>query len=287
MNFQDLKRVTPTDVSYLADVFHYWHANKHHENLIDSFVLYHNAIIETGVFTYTLHKGDKNKKRCGFTYYSGGKNGVVSFDIDETGFKFKFFRGFKDDGTVRDPYEGQSVTSFNKKDWCWYIYLTYQTLGAVCKCSETSARLLPANESIVIRCPRNILADDTATQQTPLANDLKEPLPERAQTTVLRILRDTELSRRIKVLHHFKCQICGHRITLKDGSFYAEAHHIQPLGEPHNGQDIEENIICVCPNHHAELDYSSIELNLPQLPSLGGHKIGQKYVDYHNQWHHK
>ena len=61
------------------------------------------------------------------------------------------------------------------------------------------------------------------------------------------------------------------------------AHHIQPLGQPHNGPDVIGNIICVCPNHHAELDYGVSSLLLPSLRHSTGHNIDAKYTDYHNQ----
>lgn len=119
---------------------------------------------------------------------------------------------------------------------------------------------------------------------TPTACDINEVYPGRSEIEVSRILRDTEIARRIKVQHEYRCQICGHRITLKDGSFYAEAHHIQPLGYPHNGPDVAGNIICVCPNHHAELDYFSIRLVYEKLTITKEHLIETKYIDYHNQW---
>ena len=30
--------------------------------------------------------------------------------------------------------------------------------------------------------------------------------------------------------------------------------HIKDLGRPHNGPDTEENVLCLCPNHHALFD---------------------------------
>jgi predicted restriction endonuclease len=62
-------------------------------------------------------------------------------------------------------------------------------------------------------------------------------------------------------LHEYRCQICGKRIALPDGGFYAEAHHIRPLGSPHNGPDHVGNILCVCPNHHVALDYLCLRLD--------------------------
>ena len=46
------------------------------------------------------------------------------------------------------------------------------------------------------------------------------PAP-RAETTVQRIVRNTEMARRVKKLHDYRCQICGTRIEIAPGA-YAE-----------------------------------------------------------------
>jgi hypothetical protein len=125
-----------------------------------------------------------------------------------------------------------------------------------------------------------------STPPTQKAVDLTEPAPHRILTYSYRILRDTELARHVKVLHRFECQVCGHSIVLPDGSRYAEAHHIQPLGDPHNGPDIIGNIVCVCPNHHAELDYGVFAIQLSVFRHADGHSIDSKYVEYHNRLVH-
>lgn len=117
-----------------------------------------------------------------------------------------------------------------------------------------------------------------------LAKDLVLPSVSRIETTIYRILRDTALTLRLKFLHKYKCQICGHTINLPDGRLYVEAHHIKPLGEPHNGPDVIENIICVCPNHHVELDYGVSKIDLSLLICSTNHIIESQYVDYHNQY---
>jgi hypothetical protein len=122
-----------------------------------------------------------------------------------------------------------------------------------------------------------------STAPTPIATDKSEALPGRVETTNYRILRDTELARKIKAMHEYKCQICGHTIILLDGSFYAEAHHIKPLGEPHNGPDIAGNILCLCPNHHAEMDYLASSIVLTNIRVHPEHLIDQQYVTYHNE----
>jgi hypothetical protein len=117
--------------------------------------------------------------------------------------------------------------------------------------------------------------------QAPQSHDLQAPM--RVQTTVSRILRDTQLTNRVKMLHNYECQICGHTLILANGSRYAEGHHIQPLGVPHNGPDVIENIVCLCPNHHAACDLGAIRLDPNELRQRAGHCLSQRYIDYHNK----
>jgi hypothetical protein len=122
--------------------------------------------------------------------------------------------------------------------------------------------------------------------EPPVAVDI-ENSTDRAEVTTYRIIRDTLLARRVKQLHDYQCQLCDHTIILPDGSRYAEAHHVQPLGAPHNGPDILENIVCVCPNHHAELDYGARTLNQTDLRPAEGHSLGGRYLAYYNTNVHK
>ncbi|MCP1462544.1 HNH endonuclease [Pseudomonas sp. S3E17] len=124
--------------------------------------------------------------------------------------------------------------------------------------------------------------------ETPLAVDINIEGPAaREEVTTYRVIRDTLLARRAKQLHNYECQLCGHTIELQDGRRYAEAHHIQPLGAPHNGPDVFENIVCVCPNHHAELDYGARPLEHANLRSMEGHSINACYIEYHNTHIHR
>lgn len=116
-------------------------------------------------------------------------------------------------------------------------------------------------------------------QFTPIARDIGEPSqPDRIKQETYRILRDTVLAREVKTTNQYRCQICGQTLMLKAGEPYAEAHHIKPLGTPHNGPDVRENILCVCPNHHILLDYGAIKLDKAQLKG-----IDREYIDYHNE----
>jgi hypothetical protein len=115
----------------------------------------------------------------------------------------------------------------------------------------------------------------------PTANDAPDGLPDRVKQTIHRFIRDTKTSRELKSLYQFRCQVCGVRLEIEPGVFYAEGHHIQPLGGEHKGRDVAENILCLCPNHHALFDYFAIPLKLNKL-QLCKHAIGQSFVDWHN-----
>jgi 5-methylcytosine-specific restriction endonuclease McrA len=120
-----------------------------------------------------------------------------------------------------------------------------------------------------------------STQKPADISDLAPP--NRVPQEIYRILRDTALARAIKVTHNYECQICGESIQLSDGSYYAEAHHVKPLGSPHNGPDIAENIICLCPNHHVQVDYGVIDISKLQLKKHGRHRVSETYTSYHNK----
>ncbi|MFC1523826.1 HNH endonuclease [Thermodesulfobacteriota bacterium] len=116
-------------------------------------------------------------------------------------------------------------------------------------------------------------------QSTPLAIDINDPeQTEKHLVTTYRVLRDTALARRIKADNDYTCQICGEKLSIGDGKPYAEAHHIKPLGNPHNGPDHPGNIVCVCPNCHVKLDYGSIKINQTLFIN-----ILPEFIEYHNE----
>lgn len=71
----------------------------------------------------------------------------------------------------------------------------------------------------------------------------------RKEYKVNRIVRETKTAAYVKRLYKNTCQICRIQIVTPVG-FYSEAAHIKALGKPHNGPDLKENILCLCPNHH-------------------------------------
>lgn len=97
------------------------------------------------------------------------------------------------------------------------------------------------------------------------ANDTAPPsvpdLPTRKKFEYYRIIRDTYMVRKLKRTYNYSCQICN----LKLGTEvlpYCEGHHLKPLGSIHKGPDIPENILILCPNHHAEFDLGLVAMDI-------------------------
>jgi len=126
-----------------------------------------------------------------------------------------------------------------------------------------------------------------ASIQLPLSEAAPAP---RALAVVSRLVRDTDVSRRVKLLHDFRCQVCGIRLECEGGP-YAEAAHIRPLGAPHHGPDVSDNVLCLCPNHHVLFDRGAllIEDDLKLIGETGSlrrhasHIIDPAQIEYHRR----
>jgi len=72
--------------------------------------------------------------------------------------------------------------------------------------------------------------------------------------------------------------------------------HIKGLGQPHNGPDAIENMLCLCPNHHDQFDYYSFYIDADSLEIIGlsdlkgkklnihsRHKIDKDFLNYHKK----
>ena len=114
--------------------------------------------------------------------------------------------------------------------------------------------------------------------------------PGRVQTTISRTIRDSNLSRQIKRLYGYKCQVCDLCLEGPNG-LYAEGAHIRPLGRPHDGPDTFDNLLCLCPNHHylfdvggfgIDEDYSLIGLD-GELTVHRDHDINMEHCRYQRE----
>lgn len=120
-----------------------------------------------------------------------------------------------------------------------------------------------------------------ASPIAPASTELEGPMTAaRVPSVVHRIVRDTAMVRKLKIEYGFRCQLCAQRLELRSG-FYCEAHHLRPLGAPPEGPDDRANLIVVCPNHHAPLDFAAIPLSRKSL-KIDRHEIGDAFLCYHN-----
>lgn len=65
--------------------------------------------------------------------------------------------------------------------------------------------------------------------------------------------RDNKTISQLKRLRNYRCQMCGVQIPKSDGGFYIEGAHIDPKKD--KGNELPNNIMILCPNHHKEFDY--------------------------------
>jgi len=114
------------------------------------------------------------------------------------------------------------------------------------------------------------------------AASIKKP-PKRIKTFTNRIIRDTIKSKKLKIRYENKCQVC--RLRIFDN--YSDVHHIWPIGEkPIGGDDDYDNMLVLCPNHHAMFDLALIKIKNSKkkfLIDINGKKVGKLYFqDDHN-----
>ncbi|MBI1764335.1 MAG: HNH endonuclease [Acidobacteria bacterium] len=123
------------------------------------------------------------------------------------------------------------------------------------------------------------------------AVDLAEP-PARVITTTSRVIRDTVKARQMKLKYGYGCQVCRLKIEFGPGRFYVEAHHVRPLGGNHKGCDTEDNLMILCPTHHAMFDLgipyfvspNRIRIYNQEYDLLCNHKLSDDNVSYHNEF---
>lgn len=107
----------------------------------------------------------------------------------------------------------------------------------------------------------------------PIGCDIEPPSPDRVSAHVSRIVRDTATAYALKAQYDFECQLCGTALEYAPGAYYVEVHHLRPLGRPHDGPDARDNMLVLCPNHHALFD-----LGVPVFVAAGRVLLnGQSY----------
>jgi len=152
---------------------------------------------------------------------------------------------------------------------------------------DLDVELLPQSKSRSVAASRKHKTTPTEFVQSP--SDLAEP-PARVRARITRVIRDTKIARSLKVHYGFKCQVCDVSIGCLPNSLYIEVHHIKPLGGIHRGTDTHDNMLVLCPNHHAMFDYGLPEFLSPTSIRIHGecfqmkikHQLSAAAIDYHN-----
>jgi 5-methylcytosine-specific restriction protein A len=118
--------------------------------------------------------------------------------------------------------------------------------------------------------------------------DRNLPPVSRRRVNIDSIQRNRRHVDKIKQTRNNTCQICAIRLGTENRP-YSEVHHIRPLGEPHNGDDILGNMICVCPNCHKELDYLFIPIDKDFIIGQNNenHTIENRFIQWHNDRFYK
>lgn len=116
--------------------------------------------------------------------------------------------------------------------------------------------------------------------------------PVRLTATIEKIVRIASLAKKVKEIHDFRCQVCSTRLTNGKRQI-AEAAHINPLGM--GGEDSLDNLLCLCPNHHALFDAGGLfvledwsivdqdSVRVGELARKPEHTVSQEALRRHRQ----
>lgn len=137
------------------------------------------------------------------------------------------------------------------------------------------------------------LSPQEAAPYVPVENlPLGEERPRRTEGVAQRIVRSTAVSDAVKRMYEHTCQVCDVQLTLPVG-LYAEGAHIRALGRPHDGPDTPDNVLCLCPNHHAQFDLGGIYVDrdyrvrdhtgtmIGPLYRKAAHPVSAEHLKYH------
>jgi hypothetical protein len=114
---------------------------------------------------------------------------------------------------------------------------------------EPRARILPEEklEAVLLLGDTESLANLLREEEPGIAEERREYLFRRAP------IRNKQLVRELHELYDGKCQICLWDPKSKYGEYLCHGHHIHWLSR--GGEDIKENLLLICPNHHTAIHH--------------------------------
>ncbi len=118
-------------------------------------------------------------------------------------------------------------------------------------------------------------------ERVPVLRQIPGDLPSRVRFETVRFVRNRSVADQVKGAYDCECQRCSKVVRVQNGARFAEAAHVRPL--KHKGSDTPNNVLCLCPNCHKELDCGGFQLRLASLQFRPGHRISQDNVDYYNR----
>ena len=120
---------------------------------------------------------------------------------------------------------------------------------------------------------------------------IDKTIPDKIKCDTIRYIRDTYKSKTLKKKYQNICQACSYSIKINSVNSYSEVHHVKPLHE--GGNDDHDNMLVLCPTHHAEFDYRVIGLSKDgksiidkngnkkyDVYLLPNHNINKKIIEY-------
>lgn len=123
---------------------------------------------------------------------------------------------------------------------------------------------------------KDIQALDEVTRGKNLDNLLLEWEQRKSSEAPEVIERKTNtIKRNISIVRHFKekyknkCQVCGFTFLQKNGNYYSEVAHIEPISLRKSGLDSPSNMVVLCPNHHKMLDLGNLNIVTSTQYSIG------------------
>ena len=109
-------------------------------------------------------------------------------------------------------------------------------------------------------------------------------IPRKIKTTTVRVIRDTVKTKKLKIRYDNICQVCRSKIAEN----YSDVHHVWPIGD--KGDDDYDNMLVLCPNHHAMFDLALIQFDESRkghLVHVNGKEYGKLYFKKDHRIHQK